>query len=63
MFENPFGRVYHIFKQSLDFFFQANLLFCDACDKGFHMECLEPPMDDMPTGKGFTDTAVCPLKS
>eukprot|EP00795_Rhopilema_esculentum_P005106 gene5106-225_t len=28
----------------------ANLLFCDACDKGFHMDCLEPPLDDMPTG-------------
>eukprot|EP00794_Sanderia_malayensis_P012840 gene12840-14160_t len=28
----------------------ANLLFCDACDKGFHMDCLDPPLDDMPTG-------------
>lgn len=27
-----------------------NLLFCDACDKGFHMECLKPPMTDMPSG-------------
>jgi len=28
----------------------ANLLFCDACDKGYHMDCLDPPLDDMPTG-------------
>lgn len=27
-----------------------NLLFCDACDKGFHMECLSPPMTETPTG-------------
>ena len=30
---------------------QDNLLFCDTCDKGFHMECLDPPMTDMPSGK------------
>ncbi|EDO39741.1 predicted protein, partial [Nematostella vectensis] len=28
-----------------------NLLFCDMCDRGFHMECLDPPMSEMPTGK------------
>lgn len=28
----------------------AHLLFCDACDKGYHMECLNPPLDDMPIG-------------
>ncbi|KAL5249159.1 hypothetical protein ACHWQZ_G018115 [Mnemiopsis leidyi] len=27
-----------------------NLLFCDSCDKGFHMDCLQPPMNEMPTG-------------
>lgn len=27
-----------------------NLLFCDSCDKGFHMDCLQPPMSEMPTG-------------
>ena len=31
-------------------FSQDNLLFCDACDKGFHMECLSPPMTEMPSG-------------
>ncbi len=28
-----------------------NLLICDACDKGFHMECLEPPLSGLPAGK------------
>ena len=32
---------------------QDNLLFCDACDKGFHMECLSPPMTETPTGSNF----------
>lgn len=27
-----------------------NLLFCDFCDKGYHMDCLQPPMTSMPTG-------------
>lgn len=27
-----------------------NLLFCDSCDKGYHMNCLQPPMQEMPTG-------------
>ena len=29
------------------------LLICDACDKGYHMDCLEPPLFDMPRGKWF----------
>ena len=37
----------------LHFSWQDNLLFCDACDKGFHMECLSPPMTETPTGKRF----------
>ncbi len=28
-----------------------NLLICDACDKGFHMECLDPPLNSLPTGE------------
>eukprot|EP00116_Pleurobrachia_bachei_P001399 sb/3461661/ len=27
-----------------------DLLFCDSCDKGFHKGCLQPPMEDMPSG-------------
>ena len=34
-----------------------NLLFCDSCDKGFHMDCLQPPMKEMP--KGFWLCCLC----
>nr|CAB3257896.1 histone acetyltransferase KAT6A [Phallusia mammillata] len=27
-----------------------NLLFCDSCDRGFHMECCTPPLSKMPKG-------------
>ena len=33
-----------------------NLLFCDACDKGFHMACLDPPLPALPEGKW-----ICPV--
>ncbi|CAK8672404.1 unnamed protein product [Clavelina lepadiformis] len=33
-----------------------NLLFCDSCDRGFHMECCTPPVLRMPKG-----TFVCEL--
>ena len=33
-----------------------DLLFCDACDKGFHMECLDPPLEKLPTGRW-----ICPI--
>lgn len=33
-----------------------NLLFCDACDKGFHMACLDPPLLQLPEGKW-----ICPI--
>ncbi|XP_051926726.1 histone acetyltransferase KAT6B isoform X2 [Hippocampus zosterae] len=26
------------------------MLFCDSCDRGFHMECCEPPISTMPKG-------------
>ncbi|OBS71624.1 hypothetical protein A6R68_13799, partial [Neotoma lepida] len=25
-----------------------NMLFCDSCDRGFHMECCDPPLTRMP---------------
>ena len=28
------------------------MLFCDACDKGYHMDCHNPPVEEKPTGKG-----------
>lgn len=29
----------------------SSLLFCDACDKGYHMQCHVPPMSTTPIGK------------
>ncbi|XP_053548119.1 histone acetyltransferase KAT6B isoform X1 [Bombina bombina] len=34
-----------------------NMLFCDSCDRGFHMECCEPPLCRMP--KGMWICQVC----
>lgn len=34
-----------------DVFFQDQLLFCDDCDRGYHMYCLNPPMSEPPEGK------------
>lgn len=28
-----------------------SMLFCDACDKGYHMQCHTPPVSKKPTGK------------
>ena len=33
-----------------------DLLICDACDKGFHMECLNPPVVTLPEGRW-----ICPI--
>ncbi|KAJ2916591.1 hypothetical protein MD484_g3796, partial [Candolleomyces efflorescens] len=33
----------------------ARILFCDRCDRGWHMDCLDPPMTDAPKG-----TWACP---
>lgn len=27
------------------------MLFCDACDKGYHMTCHTPKLDQMPSGQ------------
>lgn len=34
--------------------FQDEMLFCDSCDRGFHMECCDPPLSRMPKGEVFT---------
>ncbi|XP_064170947.1 histone acetyltransferase KAT6B-like isoform X2 [Anguilla rostrata] len=33
------------------------MLFCDSCDRGFHMECCDPPLSRMP--KGLWICQVC----
>ncbi|XP_052068323.1 histone acetyltransferase KAT6B-like isoform X3 [Mytilus californianus] len=30
---------------------EDNMLFCDTCDRGFHMECCDPPLTKAPKGK------------
>ncbi|KAG8434957.1 hypothetical protein GDO86_013065 [Hymenochirus boettgeri] len=37
-----------------------NMLFCDSCDRGFHMECCDPPLSRMP--KGMWICQVCQPK-
>ena len=34
-----------------DLSLQDQLLFCDDCDRGYHMYCLNPPMSEPPEGK------------
>lgn len=37
-----------------------DLLICDACDKGFHMDCLEPPLAQLPEGRWICPVCVPP---
>lgn len=30
---------------------EATLLICDACDRGWHMDCCDPAMKEVPQGK------------
>jgi len=30
---------------------QDQLLFCDDCDRGYHMYCLSPPLSEPPEGE------------
>ncbi|KAJ7746391.1 hypothetical protein B0H16DRAFT_1726567 [Mycena metata] len=36
----------------------ARILFCDSCDRGWHMDCLDPPVENTPAGKWYCP--VCP---
>ena len=29
---------------------EDKIILCDRCDKGFHLFCLSPPLDDVPEG-------------
>ena len=37
-----------------------DLLICDACDKGFHMDCMEPPLSSLPEGRWICPACVPP---
>ena len=30
-----------------------DMLLCDACDAGYHMKCLQPPLEEVPLGDWF----------
>ena len=32
---------------------EERLLLCDACDLGYHMECLVPPLTTIPRGRWY----------
>ncbi|KAI9201996.1 chromatin remodelling complex Rsc7/Swp82 subunit-domain-containing protein [Polychytrium aggregatum] len=39
---------------------EAQLLFCDTCDRGYHMYCLSPPLDGLPEGQWLCEQcALC----
>ncbi|KAL1246887.1 hypothetical protein QQF64_034723, partial [Cirrhinus molitorella] len=38
------------------------LLFCDDCDRGYHMYCLSPPMSDPPEGSWSCHLCLALLK-
>jgi hypothetical protein len=42
---------------------EDQLLFCDACDRGYHMYCLEPEMKKLPKGSNFKCWSVTFLGS
>eukprot|EP00918_Siedleckia_nematoides_P015913 GHVU01034352.1.p1 GENE.GHVU01034352.1~~GHVU01034352.1.p1 ORF type:complete len:231 (-),score=17.94 GHVU01034352.1:1063-1755(-) len=37
------------------------MLFCDACDKGYHMTCHNPPVHDKPQGKWLCTWCIAEL--
>lgn len=34
---------------------EESMLLCDGCDKGYHMECLDPPLTEIPEGSWYCD--------
>ena len=45
-----FNKVLQLKKNQMSLL-QDQLLFCDDCDRGYHMYCLKPPMTEPPEGK------------
>ena len=38
--------------------FEERMLLCDSCDRGFHMDCLQPPLGELPEGDWFCGGCV-----
>lgn len=34
---------------------EDRMLLCDGCDLGFHLECLNPPLQDIPAGYWYCE--------
>ncbi|XP_055620591.1 PHD and RING finger domain-containing protein 1-like [Toxorhynchites rutilus septentrionalis] len=34
---------------------EETMLLCDSCNLGYHMECLSPPLEEIPTGSWYCD--------
>ena len=39
------------------------MLLCDGCDHGFHTDCLDPPMVDIPEGDWFCPSCATSKKA
>lgn len=39
---------------------EDRLLLCDGCDAGYHMECLDPPLQEVPVDEWFCPECVVP---
>ncbi|KAH9440097.1 hypothetical protein H4Q26_000008 [Puccinia striiformis f. sp. tritici PST-130] len=35
-----------------------NILLCDSCDKGYHLQCLTPPLLNVPEGNWYCDACI-----
>jgi len=34
------------------------MLLCDSCNQGYHMDCLDPPLDEIPAGSWYCDNCI-----
>ncbi|KAM4846554.1 PHD and RING finger domain-containing protein 1 isoform 2-T6 [Thomomys bottae] len=39
---------------------EDRLLLCDGCDAGYHMECLDPPLEEVPVDEWFCPECAAP---
>ncbi|XP_075401256.1 PHD and RING finger domain-containing protein 1 isoform X2 [Tenrec ecaudatus] len=42
---------------------EDRLLLCDGCDAGYHMECLDPPLQEVPVDEWFCPECAAPSTS
>uniref|UniRef100_A0A1L8DFH9 Putative splicing factor arginine/serine-rich 19 n=1 Tax=Nyssomyia neivai TaxID=330878 RepID=A0A1L8DFH9_9DIPT len=38
--------------------FEETMLLCDSCNNGYHMHCLDPPLEQVPDGDWFCATCI-----